>query len=353
MTATDAIRKPRHRRGLVVGREVRFHGPRPEVRSVMDADGTGIRELIGWAIRYSVPYQVWDPWGEFEETMAPGACAASLAAGDDVRFLVNHEGLPLARTAAGTLDLAESAEGLAVTARLDGRQSVANDLCIAVERGDLTQMSVGFEVVADEWDDTYTQRTIHAIRLLDVSGVTYPASPTTSLALAARSVLAMPAQSRARTVRLWQVAKELREGKVLSQANSDLLMQALEALHSADDVDIPAIVEALQKIDEAVDAGQKAVSEVLDVADPDDDEGRGDDSDDDDADGQDADGTEGSGDGNAPGVGAQDGTDARADSSVVETAAAGTSTVPADVPVARSSARLALEADLIRYRTAA
>ena len=43
--------------------------------------------------------------GYFTETIAPGAFTSALGRGDDVVFLVNHDGLPLARTRSGTLRL--------------------------------------------------------------------------------------------------------------------------------------------------------------------------------------------------------------------------------------------------------
>jgi len=67
--------------------------------------------------------------------------------------------------------------------------------------------------------------------------------------------------------------RQLREGKVLSAANSEELQKALEALHAADDADIPGIVRALQDIDTAVDAGMAGISTVLDTANPDGDTG--------------------------------------------------------------------------------
>jgi phage head maturation protease len=39
-----------------------------------------------------------------------------LSDGADVRFLINHDGLPLARTASGTMRLKEDTKGLAVDA---------------------------------------------------------------------------------------------------------------------------------------------------------------------------------------------------------------------------------------------
>ncbi|MEZ5165699.1 MAG: phage major capsid protein [Acidimicrobiales bacterium] len=68
----------------------------------------------------------------------------SAAAGnlrDDVRYLLNHDGLPLARTVTRTLDLESDDHGLVSDATVDLRQTLASDLTIAIERGDLDQMS--------------------------------------------------------------------------------------------------------------------------------------------------------------------------------------------------------------------
>ena len=48
-------------------------------------------------------------------------------------------------------------------------------------RGDLDQMSFAFSVVRQSWSADYGQRTINEARLFDVSVVTYPASPSTSV----------------------------------------------------------------------------------------------------------------------------------------------------------------------------
>ena len=125
-----------------------------------------------------------DRFGEFEETMMPGV-AAHLLHSSDCRFLVNHEGLPLARSSAGTLTLTDSPTSLRFSATVDTRQRSAADIVIAIERGDISQMSVGFVVDQDTWDADHTKREVSRFRSLeDVSAVTYPASPTTSIALA-------------------------------------------------------------------------------------------------------------------------------------------------------------------------
>lgn len=140
-------------------------------------------------------------WG-FVEWIEPGAFASVL--NDDVRYLVNHDGVPLARTTNGTLKLSEDKMGLLAEAEL-APITVSRDLAVLVERGDLTQMSFAFypgeERVgtidmenADGLPDGLEEfnglpfRAVTTMRqLFDVSAVTYPAYEGTDAAMNARS----------------------------------------------------------------------------------------------------------------------------------------------------------------------
>jgi HK97 family phage prohead protease len=264
------VKKRRHRSGPPLGREFRrFAADGLEVRSA--ADGSDQIEITGMPIVYNTPYTVRDMFGEFEETMLPGVASDVLSRGADVRFLFNHDGMPLARTTSGTLRLMDTPAGLRMQAFVDARMQIANDLAVAIERGDVSQMSCGFVVARDDWSDDFTQRSIRQLQeLFDVSSVTYPASPTTSVELALRSMYSQPVETQARTRQLWvTVGKDLREGRALTEENAGLLQQALEALHQADVVDIPAIVQHLQNLDEALDAGQAALADAAGVENPD------------------------------------------------------------------------------------
>jgi HK97 family phage prohead protease len=98
-----------------------------------------------------------------------------------VRLLVNHDGLPLARTTSGTLSLSEDGNGLMVEARLDPTDPDVAALLPKMRRGDLNQMSFGFRVSdeGDEWSKDMSQRTLRNLDINDgdVSVVTYPANP--------------------------------------------------------------------------------------------------------------------------------------------------------------------------------
>jgi HK97 family phage prohead protease len=124
--------------------------------------------------------------GGFREQIAPGAFAEALTG--DVRLLINHQGLPLARTTSRTLALREDDYGLMVEAKLDPTDPDVAGLIPKLQRGDLSQMSFGFSVKpgGQDWaknDDGMTVRTLKAVRLFEVSVVTFPAYPTTEVAM--------------------------------------------------------------------------------------------------------------------------------------------------------------------------
>jgi len=118
----------------------------------------------------------------FKETIAPGAFRKTLSETPDVRLLINHEGLPLARTKNGTLTLSEDDRGLLIDAVI-ADTSEGRDLYKLVERGDVDQMSFAFRVIRQKWSEDRSTRTLTEVSLADgdVSVVTYPAYPTTSV----------------------------------------------------------------------------------------------------------------------------------------------------------------------------
>lgn len=149
------------------------------------ADGTtGIRRVTGHAAVFN---QLSEDLGGFREQIAPGAFADAIGK-DDVRLLVNHEGLPLARTVSRTLRLSEDARGLLIEADLDESDPDVARLLPKMTRGDVTHMSFGFSVRpgGQDWakdDEGRTVRTLKKLRLFDVSIVTYPAYPQTDVAV--------------------------------------------------------------------------------------------------------------------------------------------------------------------------
>jgi uncharacterized protein len=129
--------------------------------------------------------QLSDDLGGFREKIAKGAFAKSITE-DDVRALFNHDSnYVLGRNKNGTLKLVEDDHGLKVEIEPPDTQ-FANDLLKQIERGDINQMSFGFVTRADEWDDKDKEipiRTLRDVELWDVSPVTFPAYPQTSVSV--------------------------------------------------------------------------------------------------------------------------------------------------------------------------
>lgn len=163
------------------------------LRAEDDGDGLTLR---GYATVFDADYEITDALGTYTERVAAGAFTRTLEHGADVRLLINHDGLPLARTKSGTLSLAQDDVGLLCDAHLDGDSPLVRSLKSAMDRGDADQMSFAFRVVKQEWADDYTDRTIREAQLFDVSVVTFPTNPATSVSLrsaaAARGVDGLP-----------------------------------------------------------------------------------------------------------------------------------------------------------------
>ena len=149
-----------------------------EVRSLHADDDADTIKLTGLAA-------VFDTWAEIgpglRERIRPGAFAKALPT-SDVRLLVNHEGLPLARTSSGTMKLFETRQGLEMEANLDRADPDVRALIPKIERGDLSQFSFAFDVASDGQEFKGEERTITEFReIFDVSLVTFPAFESTRI----------------------------------------------------------------------------------------------------------------------------------------------------------------------------
>lgn len=165
-----------------------------EVRENTDSNSVTVQ---GYATTYGSSYPVYGgpDAGGWNETIARGAAKKSLSENADVRFLINHDGLPLARSTSGTLTLEDDEIGLFSEATLDMANPKAQEVKSVLSRGDADQMSFAFRVVRQEWNDQRTERIIREVELLDVSVVTYPANPATQIGL--RDQILADAESRA------------------------------------------------------------------------------------------------------------------------------------------------------------
>lgn len=208
--------------------------------------------LVGYAMTWGVPYEVagGPDAGGFTEIIERGAADKSLAERSDVRFCVDHEGLILARTSAGTLRLSTDDIGLLSDASLDPASPYAQSVISAVRRGDMSQMSHSMRVMRQTWSDDYTERRIQEIAMYDTSVVGFPANPVTAIALDQRALDPIAEAAEDSTVAQIKVLlAQLIAGEAAEMAEGNPATMSLSQL-----VAIARDLECWQECDEYEDA---------------------------------------------------------------------------------------------------
>lgn len=200
----------------IPNREVRrFTAGGLEVREGED----GLLTFTGYATVFDAEYEMYGgpPYG-WVEVVDPGAFRKTLSEKPDVQLLLNHDGLPLARTKSGTMSLDDDNKGLRVEASLDPEDPDVAQLRTKVDRGDLDEMSFAFRTIRQEWDEEYEKRTLLEVSINrgDVSIVNYGANPATSFDL--RSLLEQDPE------------RALAELRSLRDADPDLVARIRSAL---------------------------------------------------------------------------------------------------------------------------
>lgn len=173
-------------RRYVLGAELRAEKSGNEFKIVARAVKYGARSKPG------VPAQ-----GCYERCM-PGCFTRSLASGDDVKALLNHDqNFVLGRTENQTLRLADSKDSLRFEVRLNPNVQFHRDVHALVEAGTLTECSFAF--ACDPNGDDYAEdkdergqkcmvRSIRSAKLYDVSIVASPAYGGGATSAEARSL---------------------------------------------------------------------------------------------------------------------------------------------------------------------
>ena len=91
--------------------------------------------------------------GGFVEVIKPTSFSDSLASGEPVKAIVEHNhDLLLGKTTSGTLELKETPAELEVTIHLSNKIQAHVDIYEQVKRGDLDSLSFGFVADVEEWD---------------------------------------------------------------------------------------------------------------------------------------------------------------------------------------------------------
>ncbi|WP_100467568.1 HK97 family phage prohead protease [Mycobacteroides abscessus] len=212
--------------------------------------------LTGYASTFE-PYEMYGgpDAGGWIEQLDKAAFTNTLREKPDLHLLINHEGMPLARTKSDTLQLGVDRHGLKVTAQLDRSDPDVQRLEPKMRRGDMDEMSFAFRVKGQKWEcteefpeDNYALRTITEVSLHkgDVSVVNFGANPTTSAELkSVDQALAFLADC---------------DPGALAEIRSDgeLLRRARAVLNSLGSIDKVAAVQAAQDTARQADAAAAA-----------------------------------------------------------------------------------------------
>lgn len=200
-----------------------------ELRLDAEADTRTIR---GYAAVFDAMSQ---PLFGFREVIRRGAFKKTVRE-SDIRALWNHDpNYVLGRKSARTLRLEEDEKGL--LARIFPPNTTwASDLMQSIERGDVSQMSFGFQMVKERWmeagKDGLPVRELLEVRLFDVSPVTFPAYQQTEVHV--RSLM----DAVLTRIERGAVSKDERRAMSLAVKN---ILEVLEAepdpLHSDDEQD--------------------------------------------------------------------------------------------------------------------
>lgn len=224
-----------------------------ETRASVNADGS--KSLEGYAIRFDVWSQ---DLGGFRERLSPDSTDATLRARNDVKALVNHESrLVIGSTRAKTLVLESTAQGVRDHIALPDT-SYANDLHTVVDRGDVRGQSFGFSVPrgGDAWNSDFTERTVLALRLHEVSVVTFPAYVQTSVS--ARSLAMFEAESGRDREDLATAWGAFMRGEMTAE-HADTLIEAVQRKHPRSD----EAADVVEQIEDVRDADPEAVADEL------------------------------------------------------------------------------------------
>lgn len=153
----------------------------PQVqRRTAETDDDGDKgKIIGYAVKWN---QLSSPMWGFQEQFATGAFTRSLADKSiSVYAAWNHDSSEILGRAPTTLTLVEDDIGLRYEIN---PPAWAEKYLETIERGDVTGSSFMFRAVKQEWDESNPDvllRTITEAELYEVSPVTTPAYPTSSV----------------------------------------------------------------------------------------------------------------------------------------------------------------------------
>lgn len=134
----------------------------------------------GYATTFDDPYTMFEFDGiKYMEQIDRNALVSANM--DDVIFLYNHEGMVFARQSNGTLTLTPNDRGLYIRADLSSTEA-SRAMYESIKAGLVTQMSWAFTIEEDSYNEkTHTRSILKVAKVFDVSAVSIPADPNTSI----------------------------------------------------------------------------------------------------------------------------------------------------------------------------
>ena len=149
------------------------------------ANEDGPLDFRGLATVYERGYEMWDMFGPYTEIVSAGAASATLARADlDVPLVLQHQDLRrIARTTNGSLILAETDDGLDVSApELDPTDLDVQYIAPKLRSRLIDEMSFKFRITSGRWSPDYLEYRIDVfdIHRGDVAIVGYGANPHTA-----------------------------------------------------------------------------------------------------------------------------------------------------------------------------
>lgn len=189
-------------------------------------EGQEERKVVeGYASTFNDPYVLYeDKWITYREQISPNAFDETDM--EDVIMQYDHHGRVFARNKNGTLSVGPDEIGLHMEADLGGTE-LGRQLYEEIRGGYTDKMSFGFTVSKDEELRTEDEdghvdilRTITGIeKLYDVSAVSIPANPSTSIGAELRSRIdGVIEEVRAERLEAERIALERRRAEVRARA---------------------------------------------------------------------------------------------------------------------------------------
>lgn len=213
----DGEDEPRSRREFLT----RTNAAGFEIRETQD----GMR-FSGYAAVFNSPSEPLP----FTERIAPGAFKRSLRSRNDIKLLWGHDSNAiLGSTRAKTLTLVEDDKGLRVEALLPNT-NLGRDAAELLRRGDVDAMSFGFNVIKDSWSKDGSERTLHSVRLYEVSIVGWPAYSATAGTATVRSFDKLVARTAVDAKEFEAALIKLENGETLDESSRNLLEGVIESL---------------------------------------------------------------------------------------------------------------------------